>query len=161
MDCGYARCASGRRPAVRPRCGATNYRADYTALAVSMLARWSQENFYQNTRQHYNLDRLAEYGTEPVPDLIQAVHPAGCKLDSQIRAQTETRRRQLVLFGALGQAPLTWLCTTSLTWVCSTTLFLRHKKLAVAAGRGLPMPAPHKKLAASLSTLRSFRRGHF
>jgi hypothetical protein len=65
------------------------------------VGRWSQENFYQNARQHYNLDRLAEYGTEPVPDLIQAVNPAGRKLDSQIRVQTETRRRQRALLGAL------------------------------------------------------------
>ena len=101
MDCGYASCASGRRPAARPRLWSSHDRADYTALAVSMLARWSQENFYQNTRQHYNLDRLAEYGTEPVPDLIQAVHPAGRKLDPQIRAQTEIRRRQRALLGAL------------------------------------------------------------
>ena len=78
----------------------TNYRADYTTLAVSMFARWSQENFYKYMRQHYNLDRLAEYGTEPVPDLIQAVNPAWRQLDSQIRAKTETRRRQLALFGA-------------------------------------------------------------
>src|SRR6516164_7000561 len=101
MDCGYASCASGRRPAARPRLWSSHDRADYTALAVSMLARWSQENFYQYLRQHYNLDRLAEYGTEPVPDLIQAVNPVWRKLDSQIRAQTETRRRQLALFGAL------------------------------------------------------------
>jgi hypothetical protein len=79
----------------------TNYRADYTALAASMFARWSQENFYKYMRQHYNLDRLAEYGTEPVPDPIQVVNPAWRKLDSQIRAKTETRRRQLALFGAL------------------------------------------------------------
>ena len=79
----------------------TNYRADYTALAASMFARWSQENFYKYMRQHYNLDRLAEYGTEPVPDPIQTVNPAWRKLDSQIRAKTETRRRQLALFGAL------------------------------------------------------------
>jgi hypothetical protein len=79
----------------------THYRADYTALAVSMLARWSQENFYQYPRQHYDWDRLAEYGTELVPDLIQAVNPVWRKLDSQIRAQTETRRRQLALLGAL------------------------------------------------------------
>ncbi|MGH9631264.1 MAG: putative transposase, partial [Bryobacteraceae bacterium] len=39
----------------------TNYRADYTTLAASMFARWSQENFYKYMRQHYNLDRLAEY----------------------------------------------------------------------------------------------------
>jgi len=85
----------------------TNYRADYTALAVSMFARWSQENFYKYMRQHYNLDRLAEYGTEPVPDTIQAVNPAWRQLDSQIRAKTETRRRQLALFGGWElQSPL-------------------------------------------------------
>jgi hypothetical protein len=88
---------SGRQTSIL----STNYRADYTRLAVSMFARWSQENFYKYMRQHYNLDRLAEYGTEPVPDPIQAVNPAWRKLDSQIRAKTETRRRQLALFGAL------------------------------------------------------------
>jgi len=89
--------ATGRQTSIL----STNYRADYTSLAVSMFARWSQENFYKYMRQHYNLDRLAEYGTEPVPDLIQAVNPAWRRLDSQIRAKTDTRRRQLALFGAL------------------------------------------------------------
>ena len=79
----------------------TNYQADYTLLAVSMFARWSQENFYKYMRQHYGLDRLAEYGTEPVPDPIQAVNPAWRRLDAQIRAQDGKRRRQLALFGAL------------------------------------------------------------
>jgi hypothetical protein len=79
----------------------TNYQADYTLLAVSMFARWSQENFFKYMRQHYGLDRLAEYGTEPVPDPIQTVNPAWRRLDAQIRAQGEKRRRQLALFGAL------------------------------------------------------------
>jgi hypothetical protein len=79
----------------------TNYQADYTLLAVSMFARWSQENFYKYMRQHYGLDRLAEYGTEPVPAPIQTVNPAWRRLDAQVRAQGEKRRRQLALFGAL------------------------------------------------------------
>jgi hypothetical protein len=79
----------------------TNYQADYTLLAVSMFARWSQENFYKYMRQHYGLDRLAEYGTEPVPDPIRTVNPAWRRLDAQVRAQAEKRRRQLALFGAL------------------------------------------------------------
>jgi hypothetical protein len=79
----------------------TNYQADYTLLAVSMFARWSQENFYKYMRQHYSLDRLAEYGTEPVPDPIQTVNPAWRQLHAQIRTQGEKRRRQLALFGAL------------------------------------------------------------
>jgi hypothetical protein len=84
----------------------TNYQADYASLAVSMFARWSQENFYKYMRQHYGLDRLAEYGTEPVPDPIQTVNPAWRRLDAQIRAQGEKRRRQLALFGALDLAGL-------------------------------------------------------
>jgi len=88
---------SGRQTSIL----STNYRADYTVLAASMFARWSQENFFKYMRQHYSLDRLAEYGTEPVPDPIQAVNPAWRRLDSQIRSKTDTRRRQLALFGAL------------------------------------------------------------
>ena len=42
-----------------------------------------------------------EYGTEPVPDLTLAVNPAWRKLNSQLRAEAEKRRRQLALFGAL------------------------------------------------------------
>lgn len=84
----------------------TNYQADYTLLAVSRFARWSQENFYKYMRQHYGLDRLAEYGTEPVPDPIQTVNPAWRRLDAQIRAQGEKRRRQLALFGAVGRSEL-------------------------------------------------------
>ena len=66
-----------------------------------MFARWSQENFYKYMRQHYNLDRLAEYGTEPVPDPVETVNPAWRQLDAQICAKTESRRRQLALFAAL------------------------------------------------------------
>ena len=84
----------------------TNYQADYTLLAVSMFARWSQENFYKYMRQHYGLDRLAEYGTEPVPAPIQTVNPVWRRLDAQIRTLGEKRRRQLALFGALGLSGL-------------------------------------------------------
>jgi hypothetical protein len=62
----------------------TNYQADYTLLAVSMFARWSQENFYKYMRQHYGLDRLAEHGTEPVPDPIRTVNPAWRRLDAPV-----------------------------------------------------------------------------
>jgi len=84
----------------------TNYQAEYTLLAASMFARWSQENFYKYMRRHYGLDRLAEYGTEPIPAPIQTVNPAWRRLGSQIRAQTEKSRRQLALFGALDLSDL-------------------------------------------------------
>ena len=84
----------------------TNYQTGYAVLAASMFARWSQENFFKYMRQqHYSLDRLAEYGTEPVPDPITTVNPAWRQLDSQIRSLGEKRKRHLALFGALDLQP--------------------------------------------------------
>jgi outer membrane murein-binding lipoprotein Lpp len=79
----------------------TNFQAPMTALAVSLFARWSQENFFRHMRQHYGLDHLAEYGTEPIPDAILVVNPEWRKLDSQIRSKTNQRYRLMAQFGAL------------------------------------------------------------
>ncbi len=79
----------------------TNFQSPMTTLAVSLFARWSQENFFRYMREHYSLDRLVEYGTEPVPDAIQVVNPAWRKLDSQIRSKTGQRHRLTAQFGAL------------------------------------------------------------
>jgi len=54
----------------------TDYRSDLTRVAVAMFARWCQENFFKYMRQHYNIDRLAEYGTEAIPDTTRVVNPA-------------------------------------------------------------------------------------
>ena len=79
----------------------TDYQAPMTALAVSLFARWSQENFFRYMREHYGLDHLAEYGTEPIPDAILVVNPEWRKLDSQIRSKTNQRYRLTALFGSL------------------------------------------------------------
>ena len=79
----------------------TNFQSQMTTLAVSLLARWSQENFFRYMREHYGLDRLVEYGTEAIPDTIQVVNPAWRKLDSQIRSKTGQRHRLAARFGAL------------------------------------------------------------
>ena len=71
-----------------------------STLAVSLFARWSQENFFRYMREHYSSDRLIEYGTEPVPDAISVVNPAWRKLDSQIRSQAGQRHRLAAQFGA-------------------------------------------------------------
>jgi hypothetical protein len=78
----------------------TNYGVKMSEVAVSMFARWTQENFFRYMREHYSLDRLIEYGTEPVPDTIQVVNPAWRKLDSQIRSLTAKRSRLMAKFGA-------------------------------------------------------------
>jgi len=79
----------------------TNFQAPMTTLAVSLFARWSQENFFRYMREHYSLDRLIEYGTETIPDAISVVNPAWRKLDSQIRSQAGKRHRLAAHFGAL------------------------------------------------------------
>ncbi len=79
----------------------TNLQAPMTLLAASLFARWSQENFFRYMREHYSLDRLIEYGTEPIPDAILVVNPAWRKLDSQLRSKTGRRHRLAAQFGAL------------------------------------------------------------
>jgi len=79
----------------------TNFQAPMTTLAVSLFARWSQENFFRYMREHYSLDRLIEYGTEPIPDAVLVVNPAWRKLDSQVRSRAGQRHRLAAQFGAL------------------------------------------------------------
>lgn len=79
----------------------TNFQAPLAPLAVSLFARWSQENFFRYMREHYGLDHLIEYGTEPVPDAIEVVNPEWRKLDSQIRSKVSQRHRLAAQFGAL------------------------------------------------------------
>lgn len=79
----------------------TNLQAPLATLAAALFARWCQENFFRYMREHYGLDRLIEYGTEPVPDAIQVVNPQWRKLDSQIRSQAGQRYRLAAQFGAL------------------------------------------------------------
>jgi hypothetical protein len=79
----------------------TNWQAPMTTLAVSLFARWSQENFFRYMREHYGLDHLIEYGTEPIPDAISVVNPAWRKLDGQIRSKAGRRHRLAAQFGAL------------------------------------------------------------
>jgi len=72
-----------------------------TTLAVSLFARWCQENFFRYMREHYGLDRLVEYGTETIPDAVSVVNPQWRTLDSQIRSKTGQRFRLWAQFGAL------------------------------------------------------------
>jgi hypothetical protein len=82
----------------------TNFPAPLTTLATALFARWCQENFFRYMREHYGLDRLIEYGTEPVPDAIRVVNPEWRTLDSQIRSKAGQRHRLAAQFGALALA---------------------------------------------------------
>jgi hypothetical protein len=79
----------------------TDYRSDPIPLAAAMFARWSQENFFKHARQHYGLDRLVDYGIEPISDPIPVVNPAYRRLDGQVRSATGKLNRLLAQFGAM------------------------------------------------------------
>jgi hypothetical protein len=79
----------------------TDYRSDLIRVAVAMFARWCQENFFKYMRQHYNIDRLVEYGTEAIPDTTRVVNPAWRQLDSQVRRQNGLLSRELVQFAQI------------------------------------------------------------
>jgi hypothetical protein len=80
---------------------ATDYRSDPAPLAAALFARWSQENFFKYARQHYNLDRLVDYGTEAMAETVRVVNPAYRRLDGQVRSTTGKLNRLLAQFGAM------------------------------------------------------------
>ena len=83
----------------------TDFLRDLAAIAMSLFARWCQENFFQYMGQHYGLDRLIEYGTEPLPETTQVVNPAWRKKDQEVRRERAALVRQQARFGALNPPP--------------------------------------------------------
>ena len=92
-------CPSGHQTSII----STDYHSDFKKLAPTMFARWCQENFFKYMREHFNIDRLSEYGTEQIPDTTRVVNPAWRKLDSQIRSKNGKLTR---LLARLGQSTL-------------------------------------------------------
>jgi hypothetical protein len=79
----------------------TDYRSPAPALAAAMFARWSQENFFKYTRQHYALDRLADYRVEAISEPLRVVNPDYRQLDGQVRSATGKLTRRLANFAAI------------------------------------------------------------
>jgi hypothetical protein len=79
----------------------TDYRSDAGGIGGHMFTRWSQENFFKYMIQHFEIDRLIEYQTEPVDETKKVVNPAYRKLESQIKSKAATRARRAAAFGQL------------------------------------------------------------
>lgn len=75
-----------------------------TQIAAWVPGRWSQEHFLRYMRQHFGLDRLIEYGTQPLPETTQVVNPARRALEQQIRRERAKLQRLQAQFGAHGLA---------------------------------------------------------
>jgi hypothetical protein len=80
---------------------ATDYVSELLPIAVAMFARWGQENFFRYMREHYGLDRLISYDTEPIPDTVRVVNPARRELEGKIRTRVGVLARRRAEFGGL------------------------------------------------------------
>lgn len=80
---------------------ATDYLRELGGVAVALFARWCQENFFQYMGRHYGLDRLIEYGTEPLPETTLVVNPAWRRKDQEVRRERAVLVRLQAQFGAL------------------------------------------------------------
>ena len=52
-------------------------------MAAGLFSRWCQENFFRYMMEHFTLDKLAEYGSEPLPDTTQVVNPLWRQLSNR------------------------------------------------------------------------------
>ena len=79
----------------------TDFITPMTRVAAHMFARWSPENFFKYTGEHFGLDRLVEYQTEPLSAPVAVVNPAWRKLPSAIKTQAAKLARKRAQFGAV------------------------------------------------------------
>lgn len=87
-------CDDGHQSAIL----STDYHHPLDRIAAAMFARWCQENFFKYMREHFHLDRLVEYGTEPLPDTTRVVNPAWRTLDNQCRREIGLLYRERLRF---------------------------------------------------------------
>jgi len=78
----------------------TDWTDSLEVVAAAMYARWCQENFFRYMREHYSLDRLVQYGAEPLPDTAEVVNPVRRTLENQLRRTRATLTRQRALLAA-------------------------------------------------------------
>jgi transposase len=53
----------------------TAFEGSDATFAGRLFSRWCQENFFRYMMEHFALDLLAEYGTEPMPGTTHVVNP--------------------------------------------------------------------------------------
>jgi len=80
---------------------ATDYQADLILIGAKMFARWCQENYFKYMREHYGLDKLADYSVATITEPTQVVNPVYHDLDGKVRSQVGKLGRMLANFGAM------------------------------------------------------------
>ncbi|NIM17383.1 MAG: hypothetical protein GTN68_40050 [Candidatus Aminicenantes bacterium] len=78
----------------------SNYKSERIEIAAAMFQRWTQENFFKYMLQHYGIDRLIEYETQPISETALVVNPQYRAIDSQIRKRNSKLTRLHAEFGS-------------------------------------------------------------
>jgi hypothetical protein len=81
------------------------FQAPLATLASRMFARWCQENFFGYMMQHFAIDLLNEYGTEPFHGTEKVVNPAWRELEKQRNSITNKLRHRRAKFAELAMNP--------------------------------------------------------
>jgi hypothetical protein len=76
----------------------TDYQSNLMPIALELFARWSQENYFKYMRENYNLDRLIDYSTDPIPDTTKVINPEYRTISSKIRSAAATLARRQIEF---------------------------------------------------------------
>lgn len=79
----------------------TAYRLNLETQAMGMFARWSQENFFKYMRQHFSLDRLADYNVGEVSEKTKVVNPKYRRMEGEIKSKVALLNRKMVRFGTI------------------------------------------------------------
>lgn len=79
----------------------TNFNSDIISSFVRIISRWSQENFFSYARREFNLDRLVDYGLEPVSETIKLINPKYREIDSEIRKLNSLLNKRKSEFGKI------------------------------------------------------------
>lgn len=82
----------------------TDERLGTGVAASAMFGRWCQENYLKYMREHFALDRLIDYGTEPMDETKEIVNPRRRQLESQVRQLNGQISRKLAVFGGMNLA---------------------------------------------------------
>jgi len=74
--------------------------------AAKLFSRWSQENFFRYAMEHFAIDLLSEYETEPIPGTHRpVVNPPWRELDRQSRSLKGKLTQRRARFAALALHP--------------------------------------------------------
>lgn len=139
---------------------ATDYQTETTRLAGAMFSRWSQENYFRYSREHFGLDRLAEYSTDDIPDTEKLVNPAWRDLDGELRKCNAKLSRLMAELGA-AHMPQTIEAEKMERCIALRALLqeeIEHLRVAVQALKGKRKATPHHVSFAELPKDKKFRK---